>query len=42
MATSYLTLNEWNNLNNEIFHYVNQLKVWIKGSNTDNIYINKL
>ena len=30
MATSYLMLNELNNLGNEIFHSVNQLKVWKK------------
>ena len=30
MATSYLMLNELNNLGSEIFHSVNQLKVWKK------------
>ena len=30
--------NELNNLDNEIFHCINQLKVWKKGSNIDNIY----
>ena len=38
MATSYLTSNELNNLGNEIFHCINQLKVWKKGSNIDNIH----
>ena len=38
MAASYLMLNELNNLDNEIFHCINQLKVWKKGSNIDNIY----
>ena len=38
MATSYLTSNELNNLDNEIFLCINQLKVWKKGSNIDNIY----
>ena len=38
MATSYLMLNELNNLDNEIFHCINQLKVWKKGRNIDNIY----
>ena len=38
MATSYLTSNELNNLDNEIFHCINQLKVCKKGSNIDNIY----
>ena len=38
MATSYLTSNELNNLDNEIFHSINQLKVWKKGSNTDNMH----
>ena len=38
MAASYLMLNELNNLDIEIFHCINQLKVWKKGSNIDNIY----
>ena len=38
MAASYLTSNELNNLDNEIFHFVNQLKDRKKGSNIDNIY----
>ena len=38
MATSYLTSNELNNLDNEIFLCINRLKVWKKGSNIDNIY----
>ena len=38
MATSYLTSNELNNVDNEIFHCINQLKVWEKGCNIDNIY----
>ena len=38
MATSYLTSNELNNLDNEIFHCINQLKAWKKDSNIDNIY----
>ena len=38
MVTSYLTSNELNNLDNEIFHCINQLKVWKKRSNIDNIY----
>ena len=37
MATSYLTLNEFNNLDKEIFHCINQLNVWKKGSNINNI-----
>ena len=38
MATSYLTSNELNNLDNEIFLCINRLKVWKRGSNIDNIY----
>ena len=38
MATSYLTSNELNNFDNEIFNCINQLKVCKKGSNIDNIY----
>ena len=38
MATSNLTSNELNNLGNEIFLYLNRLKVWKKGSNIDDIY----
>ena len=38
MVTSYLTSNELNNLDNEIFHCINQLKAWKKDSNIDNIY----
>ena len=38
MATSYLTSNEMNNLDNEIFLFINRLKVREKGSNIDNIY----
>ena len=38
MATSYLTSNEFNNLDNEVFLCINQLKVWKKGSDIDNIY----
>ena len=38
MATSYSTSNELNNLNNEIFFCINQLKAWKKGSNIDNIH----
>ena len=38
MATSYLTSNKLNNLDNEIFLCINQLKVWKKGSNIDNTY----
>ena len=38
MATSYLTSNEMNNLDNEIFLCINRLKVREKGSNIDNIY----
>ena len=38
IATSYLTSNELNNLDNEIFHCINQLKVWKKYSNIDNLY----
>ena len=38
MATSYLTSNELNNLDNEIFLCINRLKVWKKGSNIDNRY----
>ena len=38
MATSYLTSNELNNLDNEIFLCINRLKVWKKDSNIDNIY----
>ena len=38
MATSYLTSNELNNLDNEIFLCINGLKVWKTGSNIDNIY----
>ena len=38
MATSYLTSNELNNLDNEIFLRVNQLKFWKKSSNIDNIH----
>ena len=34
-------MKELNNFDNEIFDYINQLKVWKKGSNIDN-YINKL
>ena len=30
--------NELNNLVHEKFHCINQLKVWIKGSNVENIY----
>ena len=37
VATSYLTSNELNNLDNEIFHCINQLKVSKKISNIDNI-----
>ena len=37
MATSYLTLNELNNLVNEMFHCIDQLKFWKKDSNIDNI-----
>ena len=29
--------NELNNIGNEIFHCINQLKFWKKGSNIDNI-----
>ena len=39
MTTSYLTSNDLNNLDNEIFHCINHLKVWKKGSNIDKIYI---
>ena len=35
MATSYLTSNELNNLDNEIFHCINQIKIGRKGCNTD-------
>ena len=38
MATSYLTSNELSNLDNKIFHCINQLNVWKKGINIDNIY----
>ena len=38
MATSYLTSSELNNLDNETYLCINQLKVWKKGSNIDNIY----
>ena len=38
MATSYLTSNELNNFDNEIFLCINQRKAWKKGSNIDNIY----
>ena len=38
MVTSYLTSNELNNFDNEIFHCINQLKVWKKDRNIDNIY----
>ena len=38
MTTSYLTSNELNNLDNEIFYCINQLKVWRKGSNINNIH----
>ena len=38
MGTSHLTSNELNNLDNEIFHCINQLDVWKKGSNIDNIH----
>ena len=38
MAASYLTSNKWNNLDNEIFHFINELKDRKKGSNIDNIY----
>ena len=38
MATSYLTLNELNHLDNEIFRCIDQLQVWKKGSNINNIY----
>ena len=38
IATAYLTSNELNNLDNEIFHCINQLKVWKKYSNIDNLY----
>ena len=31
-------VNELNNFDNEIFYCINQLKVWKKGSNIDNIY----
>ena len=41
MATSYLTSNELNNLDNEICHSINQLKVWKKAA-ISKIYINKL
>ena len=34
-------MKELNIFDNEIFDYINQLKVWNKGSNIDN-YINKL
>ena len=37
METSYLTQNELNNLDNEIILCINQLKVWKKGTNIDNI-----
>ena len=40
MAASYLTSNKLNNLDNETYLCINQLKVWKKGSNIDNI--NKL
>ena len=30
MATSYLTLNELNHLDNEIFRCIDQLQVWKK------------
>ena len=29
--------NELNNIDNEIFHCINQLKFWKRGSNIDNI-----
>ena len=35
MATSNLMSNELNNLDSEIFHCINQLKVWKKDSNID-------
>ena len=38
METSYLTSNELNYLDNEMFHCINKLKVWKKGSNIDNIH----
>ena len=38
MATSYLMSHELNNLDNEIFHCINQPKVQKKGSNIDSIY----
>ena len=40
MAASYLTSNKLNNLDNETYLCINQLKVSKKGSNIDNI--NKL
>ena len=41
MTTSYLTSNELNNLDNEIFHCINKLKV-VKKAAISIIYINKL
>ena len=38
MATTYLTASELNNLENEIFHCINQIKVWKKVISIDNIY----
>ena len=38
MATSYLRANELNNLDYEIFHCINQLQVWKKSSNINNMY----
>ena len=38
MATSYLTWNKLNNLDDEIFHCINQLKVYKKRNNIDSIY----
>ena len=37
MATSYLTWNKLNNLDDEIFHCIN-LKVYKKRNNIDSIY----
>ena len=41
MTTSYLMSNELNNLDNETFYCINQLKIW-KNAAISIIYINKL
>ena len=38
MAATYFTASELNNLDNEIFHCINQIKGWKKVSNIVNIY----